>query len=333
MFYSARIKLTLWYLLIIVIISLLFSFVIYYQIDRELNRNFRRSRDFYNSRQEFINLPPPPFSDPSELEDSEDRLKWNLLYLNLGILIISGTAGYFLAGRTLKPIKEMVDEQNRFITDASHELRTPLTSMKISIEVNLRDQDLNLKQAKSLLNSNLEEVNSMQVLSDELLTLSQPNAKLRTDQSERLELKKIIKAAISKVEVSSNKKNIKIKTQIKDLYILGNQDSLIALIVIFLDNAIKYSSNKSPVTIKADRTDGQVKVSIIDQGIGIDKDQLSKIFDRFYRTDQSRSKDSQNGFGLGLAIAKKMANSMNGAIDVKSQLGLGTTFTLTFPAA
>jgi signal transduction histidine kinase len=82
---------------------------------------------------------------------------------------LSALSGYFLAGRTLRPIKNMLDEQNRFITDASHELNTPLTALKTSLEVNLRNKQLNLEEAREVLKSNLEDVNNLQSLSEELI--------------------------------------------------------------------------------------------------------------------------------------------------------------------
>src|SRR3989304_7701028 len=165
---SCQIKLTVWYLLIIMLVSVVFSLVIYSGINRELGR-FERSQVLRLRREQELMLPaplPPELRglDAQIVAAARMRLTLTLVLINIGIFGIAGFAGYFLAGRTLKPIKEMVDEQNRFITDASHELRTPITSLKTEIEVNLRDKNLS-KDAKKLLESNLEEVNSLQSLS------------------------------------------------------------------------------------------------------------------------------------------------------------------------
>ncbi|MDE2590442.1 MAG: hypothetical protein KGL95_12355, partial [Patescibacteria group bacterium] len=162
MFQSARLKLTTWYLLIIMVISLAFSFVIYAGSTNEYGRLLRMQK-FHQDHPEFQlrilqgnniqieQLPEPSPVDTQVIEDAEFRLLERLGIVNLIILVLSAGAGYFLAGRTLKPIKQMVDDQNRFITDASHELNTPLTSLRTGIEVNLRDKKLTLSKAKEVL--------------------------------------------------------------------------------------------------------------------------------------------------------------------------------------
>jgi len=151
MFHSARLKLTAWYLLIIMIISAMFSLVIYKVLSNEIER-FERVQRFRIERRLETGLRRFPnqirITNPELIEETKQRILLMLIAINLGILIISGGLGYLLAGRTLKPIKEMVDEQNRFISDASHELRTPLTSLKTAMEVTLRDKNLSLLSAK-----------------------------------------------------------------------------------------------------------------------------------------------------------------------------------------
>jgi len=151
MFQRARLKLTAWYLVIIMTISLMFSLVIYQSINIEFQRfervqlkiqeDMQEGLPFPHSRDHFIYFGKP---DPTVIADARKRLIILLSFINFSILVLSGVAGYFLAGRTLRPIKKMVDEQKRFITDASHELRTPLTSLRSEIEVNLRNKNLSL---------------------------------------------------------------------------------------------------------------------------------------------------------------------------------------------
>lgn len=173
MFRSARLKLTAWYLLIIMLISVSFSIGIYNVQIRELER-FRRVQPIRAEDLTPNGIRSRVFViDQTLIDEAEDNLQFTLIIINVGILILAGYSGYFLAGRTLTPIREMVDEQNRFITDASHELRTPITSLRSEIEVTLRDKNLNLKEARELLKSNLEEVNNLQYLSDNLIKLSQ----------------------------------------------------------------------------------------------------------------------------------------------------------------
>src|SRR5579871_1666254 len=130
MFESARIKLTAWYLLIIMLISIFFSLAFYNAATREIRRVIR-VQEFRSANTLLLPIPAQRIKD---VEESEERLRLILFLINGGIFFLAGGAGYFLAGRTLRPIKIMVDDQNRFITDASHELRTPLTSLRSEIE-------------------------------------------------------------------------------------------------------------------------------------------------------------------------------------------------------
>lgn len=328
MFQSTRLKLTAWYLCIIMLISIVFSVTIYRIVDSEIQRYVHRiehqRHDPFDS--------PPPLVTIQDLQESDQRLLITLLGINIGILVLSGAAGYFLAGRTLRPIKDMMDEQNRFITDASHELRTPLTSLKSEIEVYMRGNHHTANEADTLLKSNLEEVNNLQVLSDNLIQLAQsqkPNGNhIFTDVS----LVTVIQTAAKKLNIAAKQKSITIESEIKDYSLYGDKESLIQLFSILLDNAIKYSPLKSKIKTTAKNIDHTVLITVVDQGIGIEKKDIPHIFDRFYRADTSRTKQVTSGYGLGLSIAKKIVNMHNGIITVKSEPGKGTTFTIHLPS-
>lgn len=340
MFGKARLSLTAWYLLIIMLISISFSVAMY----KILTSEFDRVARIQKTRQQHA-VPPQNFHfdqdpgqnhfymyviDPELVEETKTRILVILLLINAGILCISAVAGYFLAGRTLRPIKDMMDEQNRFITDASHELRTPITSLKAEIEVALREKGIT-KSSKSILESNLEDVNNLQMLSDKLIHLTQYEQSA-TDTFEILSLPEVINTSLKKVSGLAKRKHIEFKTVFKDVNISGDRVSLTELFVIFFDNAIKYSPEKSTVHVSLVLSSkSQVKVTIKDQGIGISEEDLPHIFERFYKADKSRSKTTSDGFGLGLSIAKHIINLHNGSIQVKSTLGKGTAFVISFP--
>lgn len=341
MFHSARIKLTAWYLLIIMLISISFSVAIYKVLTFEIGRFERiqrlRIERIYpqrlglsplNLREEFIR---PSLLDPNSVNEIEERIKVILAIINLTILAASAVAGYFLAGRTLKPIKKMVDEQNRFITDSSHELRTPLTSLKSGIEVSLRDKKLNLEGARNLLKSNLEEVNNLQVLSDGLIKLTQYQKGDNGLIFDKISLAAVIEEAIRKVTVLAKTKSIKIVNNVEDLTIEGSQPALTELFVIFLDNAIKYSPEKTAVILDTEKSENQAIVHIRDQGLGISEKDIPHLFGRFFRSDRSRTKGEIPGYGLGLSIAKQIIDKHKGSIKVQSKIGQGTTFTVQLP--
>lgn len=342
MFRKARLKLTAWYLFIIMLISLSFSVAIYQLLSHEVDRFVRMQKSRIERRFNLENplfvpgeIPqrlPPQIMDPELLEETKQRLILILISINTAIFVLSGGLGYVLAGKTLQPIKEMLDEQNRFISDASHELRTPLTALKTTLEVNLRDKNLNLSGAKNMISDSIGEVDKLQSLSDALLQIVQyqkPNNKMML---EKIRLEKLIDKALKRINPLAKKKQLNLKTKVASLEFYGYTYSLEDLLVIILDNAIKYSPKKSSILLSAKKTDGSISISIADEGIGIAEKDLPNIFDRFYRADSARGRSSVGGFGLGLAIAKKIVELHHGAISVKSKLGQGATFTILLPA-
>jgi signal transduction histidine kinase len=317
LFLSTRIKLTAFYLLIIMSVSTIFSLVIFSGINNELNH----LEDFQRARQARIeqwshdfDIPVPIQSNTDEIEAARLRLILVLALINGGILGISGLAGYFLAGRTLRPIQAMVDEQTRFISDASHELRTPLTALRSEIEVTLREKNLTPKDARETLTSNLEEVVGLQTLSDSLLELTN-NTNGIAHASVSLET--VIKHAVKSVKFAADQKEISIKLNVKQMTVLGDETKLIRLFVILFDNAIKYNPSKTKVSVVAKKTDHTVSVTVEDNGTGIKQEDLAHIFERFYRADKSRTKEV-SGYGLGLSIAQKIVSQHHGSISVKS---------------
>jgi signal transduction histidine kinase len=335
MFDQARLKLTIFYLIIIMFISGLFSLVVYRLTTQEFDRIERMNRQRMEDDDFFIKLQTPDrkiiFISPELIDESKQRLQLMLIVLNAGILSFSAIGGYYLAGRTLRPIKEMLDQQNQFITDASHELKTPLTALKTEIEVSLRDQKMTLREAKNLLYSNLEEVNSLQNLSESLIKLSQNNSAIPSDFQEIINIKDESDQAVKKVTPLAKKKKIQIENNIQSEFIKAIKNNFTELITIFLDNAIKYSPVKTTISLQSKKSDGVVNISISDQGIGIPKSEQSQIFNRFYRSDLSRSKLQSDGYGLGLSIAQKIVSSLHGKIEIESVENKGTTFIISLP--
>jgi signal transduction histidine kinase len=344
MFHSARLQLTAWYLLIIMAISISFSAFIYFGATREYDRIIRieQYRVRHPAQLGIASQKPPSEIDLFSLSPQQDNelIEWAklrvleaLFGINVIILFLSALSGYFLAGRTLRPIKNMVDEQNRFITDASHELNTPLTALKTSLEVNMRNKKLDLEQARGVLKSNLEDVNNLQSLSEELMELIMYQKQNGNFKITKVALSNAIKAAIGQVKSLAERKKIAIEVDVPKTFIMGDEKSLRELFVILLDNAIKYTTNKSPISLTVKEEESEISVIVKDGGIGIKKEDLPHIFDRFYRADRSRAKQKVGGYGLGLSIAKRIVVLHNGSIKVESEIEKGSVFTVTFPKA
>jgi two-component system sensor histidine kinase CiaH len=329
MFHSAALKLTIWYLGLIMLISIIFSGVIYHISYSTLSRDVHHQNDFVRTQ-----LTPYDFRDYStaretQLNQERNQLINRLVLFNLLVLIGGGALSYLLARRTLEPIEASLDTQSRFTADASHELRTPLTAMQTEIEVALRDPNLTKKEAITQLESSLEEVQKLKALSDGLLRLASTDGQLQ--MSQKVALAPLIEQAIEKWHKIAQIKNIKITKDIKPVSVRGDSQSLVDLLSIFIDNAIKYSEPETEITIKSNYKDDIAIIKIQDKGQGIEASELPRIFDRFYRTDSSRTKENAGGYGLGLAIAKKIVDLHHGSIEVASAPGKGSAFTISIP--
>lgn len=331
MFKSAALRLTIGYLAIIMTLSIGTSIALYHVSSNELARSAQRPVDLYNAFFGPGNVDEINNLRFKQLENDRERLKVNLLLFNVAVLAIGGGISYFLARRTLEPIEEALEMQKRFTGDASHELRTPLTAMQTEIEVALRSPDLTKKEAIELLKSNLEEVGKLKSLSEGLLTLATTGG--NDNAQEEMPVRQLVGAAIDQASKPAATKKIKLNSSVNDAQIIGNPQQLTNLIAILLDNAIKYSPSGSLVNINTKKRDRQVIISVSDQGQGIAAADLPHIFERFYRADSSRNKNTVQGYGLGLAIAKKIADLHHGLIDVKSSSSKGSTFSVRLPLA
>lgn len=334
MFKSATIKLTAWYLTLIMGLSFAFSLVLYNVSANSLDVGLEHQRITIRQQfQQYFALSPTQLDlerlRDSELSVAQQRLIANLILVNVGVLAIGGAASFWMARRTLRPIEQAMEAQKRFTADASHELRTPLTAMQTEIEVALRDKTLSNDDARELLQSNLEEVGKLQALSNGLLTLASQDkdhfAPTPVSSSD------IVAEAVKRASGAATRKTIQIENKTAEASIVGDRDSLVQLLSILLDNAIKYSPKRTTITITSQRKGSHELLSIADQGYGIKASDLPHIFERLYRADSARSKGHVEGYGLGLSIAKKIVQLHKGAIDVASSEGHGSTFTIRLP--
>lgn len=177
--------------------------------------------------------------------------------------------------------------------------------------------------------SNLQDVDDLQTLSNSLLLLAQTGNSQNELVIQELSLKNLGEASVSKLAVLAKDKNVEIHSDIKDATFKGDNDKLTRLLIILLENAIKYSPQNSQVDLVAFKDQTGVHLIVKDDGVGIAKDDQPHIFDRFYRADKSRSQTS--GHGLGLAIAKKIIDLHNGSIGVTSKPDAGSSFNVWLP--
>lgn len=327
LFTSATIKLTAWYLAILMAISLLFSVIVFQVSTSELDS--RLGAFGYRLDQQRYQDLMPVFSETQnrQLHEAEITLFAALFYLNCVILVIGGVGSYALARKTLKPIEESHEAQARFASDASHELRTPLAVMRSELEVALRDPSLTKEEMHELLESNLDEVIRLSDLSQTLLQLS------RHDYSQvsmkRVDIDDVIKATIKIHALDSAR--IRYMSPPKKQYTLANSDSIKELFMILFDNALRYSPARSIIDVSLIPHDTEhMTVLIRNTGKGISNDDLPHIFERFYRGDKSRTTSEGSGYGLGLSLAKKIADVHDAVIDITSKPDEYTVAEITF---
>jgi signal transduction histidine kinase len=327
MFRSATLRLTGWYLLILMVLSVIFSIVIYNVATSEVETRLER---FQTSIQQYRGFMPPNMSTgtliDNELSKSESNISIELFYVNLFVLIAGGFASYYLARHHLLPIEKAHEAQSRFTSDASHELRTPLAIMKTEIEVALRDKTSTTDSLKEILSSNLEEVDKLAKLAEMLLNLSRlDSTKLKLGI---MNLNKTTKGILK--DFNQPQSRILLSSQ-KQQIIRGNEMAIADLVKILIDNALQYSDKNSQIKINIYRQNQEAKFEIINSGPGIQPDKLVHVFDRFYRADSSRTSGDNKGYGLGLALAKKIVELHNGELTARSIPDKETVFTFVIP--
>lgn len=321
MFKSATLKLTIWYALILIGISLLFSIIIYSIASAELGNRFSVIQQSTSIDGAIFNA-----LRTAQIHEAEERLIGALIVTNLSIWIAGGIGSYYLARKTLRPIEEAHEAQSRFTSDASHELRTPLASMKIELEVALRDNTLKKSEMHELLESNLEEVNKLTRLSHTLLQLSRLDHDNIT--REKVELKKVANGVIERFNKAH--KRI-ILHNAKQLHVLANESNVEELLTILIDNALKYSPTDSTVEVTLIKQKNMAGFKVVNAGDGIPAHALPHIFNRFYRADASRTGNAKKGYGLGLSLAKKIVELHEGELTVSSAAKQTTTFQVLLP--
>ncbi len=329
MFKSAVVKLTAWYVAVLVLVCFVFSIPLYNVASARLRRGaelqtdiVRRLPDPFQSGQ-FI----PQIEQQREKQLAEDRreLFISFVIIDSTITLIGGFAGYWFARHTLQPIEDAHEAQAKFTANASHELRTPLAVMQTEIEVALRNKKLSSGEAKEALKSNLEEVERLRQLSDQLLGLTRAEAplKLKKVTVSRLVLDETIKL--------SKRHGQDIAVSVEDK-LTANVDPVLytQVLGILVDNAVTYGGAKPDISVGLKRVTDHLLLTVSDKGPGISLVEQEKIFERFYRGAQATILKS-SGHGLGLALAKDIVTRHGGSISVQSAKAKGATFTVAIP--
>jgi signal transduction histidine kinase len=260
-------------------------------------------------------------------EEALDNLLAVLLIGSAGALVVAAVGGWFLAGKSLEPLRVAFARQHAFVADASHELRTPLAVIRANAEFLQQGQPDSVEIADIV-----SETDRLSALVDALLALARGEAADRP-QRDLFDLGTVVQGSVEAMQALAGERGISLSVEAEHgVHVQGDREQLRQLIVILVDNALRYTPQGGSVDIGVGRSANQATVAVTDTGIGIDQDALSRVFDRFYRADDARNRDS-GGAGLGLAIARQLVEEHGGKITAESTPGRGSTFTVTLPLA
>jgi two-component system, OmpR family, manganese sensing sensor histidine kinase len=268
-----------------------------------------------------------------EIETVQHQLLWVLSCGGIVTLILSGLGGMWLTQKAIEPIEASYFKLKQFTADASHELRGPLTAIKFSIDI-IRNhpERIHPKDVKKL-EAIASATGQMSQLIEDLLLLARTDKEIIIPAPEKTEisLSAILQNLFILLEPVAQNKKISLKSQLTDnLIVLGDKSKLSRLFSNLVHNAIQYTPEGGIVTVELNKQNRHAIINVKDTGIGIPEDQVSNVFDRFWRADKARSR-REGGTGLGLSIAKAIALSHGGKISVTSKVNVGTCFQVKIP--
>lgn len=270
------------------------------------------------------------------LEDYYDMAVDGMYFLFLlcaVCIMLAAGGGYYMAAKNIKPLEILFAREHEFAADASHELRTPLTVLSLGVESLQNDDESKLSGfAQEVLRDMQHETKYMSRLIEALLTLARGDEENTPLARTKVDLTEVAVKVCNKMRPLAAKKGLGLEYAAGDapqVFILGDKNKMEQLLIIFIDNAIKYSeSGTITVTVDADSMHAVIKV--MDEGIGISESDAQKIFERFYRVDKARSR-AAGGFGLGLNIARIIVVRHGGTVSVKPRSPHGSIFTVRLP--
>ncbi len=313
----------------------------FYKLAKEkaLSENSNKGRfKLYDTYWEFVIKKSPDnfgykivFLDITSMYSYLTHLIYTFLAVALAMLIAIFFISKFFANKSIKPIKESFERQKQFIADASHELKTPLTVINTNTDVLLSHHEDTIKNQSKWIYYIKSEVERMTKLTNDLLYLAQVDYSDIKLISTDFDLSETIENVILTMEASIFENNILFDYNIEpNVIIHGNSEQIKQVVMILLDNALKYTDSKGKISLSLKKYNNKTMLAISNTGKGIPKEDLDKIFDRFYRVNKSRSRDS-GGYGLGLSIAKAIVEQHHGKITVKSNVNEATTFRVELP--
>ncbi len=291
----------------------------YYKITSLDNTNIEPD-EFYNDYGYRISL-----IDITSEKDMLNTLLMSLILIFIFMLIAIYFISLYFANKSIKPLNKLWNKQKQFVADATHELKTPLTIINANTDLLLMNENEKIKSQKKWLEYIKMETNGMNKLINDLLNSAK--AEEENILFNNINVSDLIEEIILSFETILYEKNIKFRSNVeKNIIILTNSEKLKQVIVILLDNAIKYIDDNGKIEISLKKIKRNIIFEISNTGKGISKEDLPHIFERFYKSDKARTNNNSNSFGLGLYIAKNIICKLNGSLSCESSENKKTKF-------
>ena len=261
---------------------------------------------------------------------------WQALALTLAGVGVAALAAFlvisvFFSRWALRPVEDAWTRQRRFVADASHDLKTPLTVILANTSILMEHPERSVASQSQWVESTQHEAEQMQGLVGDLLLLAQADESASKPSMERLDLADLVEGELLQFESVAFERGVELRSQLEPgVEIRGNVNRLRKLAGTLLDNACKYADDGGQVNVELRRSPRRVELAVRNTGFAIAPDDLPHVFDRFYRGDKARTRD-EGGYGLGLAIARAIAEEHGGTLSAASDEASGTTFTLALP--
>ena len=291
---------------------------------------------FYEKRTSDTGIERVAFADVSSASG------WQTLALTLAgvgvvALAIFFVISVFFSRWALRPVKRAWEQQRQFVADASHELKTPLTVILANTSILMSHPERTIASQSQWVESTQAEGERMQGLVADLLLLARLDAEetdiVKSKPKERIDLSNLVEGELLQFESVAFERDIELESDVDEgIAVQGSIERLRRLVTTLLDNACKYAGDNGKVRVELHAQDGSARFVVHNTGSLISAEDLQHVFDRFYRADKARTSGA-GGFGLGLSIAKEVAEEHGGTITAKSSDEEGTTFTATLPTA
>jgi len=265
-----------------------------------------------------------------DIKDTLENIIFSFSIIIPFVILVIGLFSYRIASIAIYPIEESFRKLKQFTEDASHELKTPLAVIKTNIDVSLSKESKEINYYKKKLAVIGNSVNMMANVINRMLYLSKLDSNATNFKKEKINISELLKEIKERFADSALKKNVEVEVMEENIELETNKEALDEILSIIVENAINFNKPKGRVKIAINSSNKDIKISVTDTGIGISKEDLPHIFDRFYRGEKSRSRET-GGAGLGLSITKRLVEYLGGRIDVESEEGVGSTFTIIIP--